>query len=45
MLPILMPRINDAIFIETDNGLKNLFRKTAQYFLDTLHIWETAITP
>ena len=25
--------------------LKNLFRKTAQYFLDTLHIREAAITP
>ena len=24
---------------------KNLFRKTEQYFLDTLHIWEAAITP
>ena len=22
MLPILMPRINDAVFIETDSGLK-----------------------
>ena len=25
--------------------LKNLSRKTAQYFLDTLHIREAAITP
>ena len=25
--------------------VKNLFRKTAQYFLDTLHIWEATITP
>ena len=26
MLPILMPRINDAIFIEIDSGLKNYIR-------------------
>ena len=25
MLPILMSRINDAIFIETDSGLKNIY--------------------
>ena len=40
---ISMPQNMD--FHQNIEKVKNLFRKTAQYFLDTLHIREAIITP